>query len=66
MSPLTSLPTLRWLDLSGNEIRDISPLVASPGLGEGDTIHLSDNPVSDRAINEQVPALRARGVSVSY
>ena len=66
VSPLTSLPTLRWLDLSGNKIRDISPLVASPGLGEGDTVYLSGNPLSDEAINEQIPALEAQGARVIY
>ena len=66
VSPLTSLPTLRWLSLRGNEIQDIGPLVANPGLGEGDTIRLEGNSLSDRAINEQIPALEARGVTVTY
>ncbi len=66
VSPLTSLPTLRWLNLSGNKIQDIGPLVANPGLGKGDTIRLRGNPLSDQALNEQIPALKARGVKVTY
>ena len=66
VSPLASLPTLRWLDLSGNGLQEISPLVANPGLGEGDTVRLEGNPLSEQAINEQIPALEARGVTVIY
>ena len=66
VSPLAALTNLEELRLEGNQIVDVGPLVASPGLGEGDTIHLSDNPLSDEAINEQIPALEARGVQVDY
>ena len=65
-SPLATLTNLNWLGLGGNQIQDIGPLVANPGLGEGDTIHLSGNPLSEEAINEQIPALEARGVDVRY
>ena len=66
VSPLATLTNLNWLGLSGNEIRDVRPLVASTGLGRGDEVDLRRNPLSDQAINEQIPALEARGVKVTY
>ena len=66
VGPLAALTNLEWLSLKGNEIQDIGPLVANPGLGEGDWVQLDHNPLSDRAINEQIPALEARGVQVDY
>ena len=66
VSPLANLTSLEWLVLSNNHIRDIRPLVANSGLGGGDWVCLEGNPLSDQAINEQIPALRARGVDVDY
>ena len=64
VSPLASLPRVEWLDLSGNEIRDIGHLISGRAMARGDTLYLKDNPLSDLALNEQIPALRARGVEV--
>ncbi len=66
LGPLTGLWRLIALDLSGNQITDISPLVANNGLGRYDLVYLERNPLSDQAMNEQIPALEARGVSVTY
>ena len=66
LTPLTQLTNLRWLRLDGNQIEDISSLVANTALGEGDAVILIDNPLSDQALNEQIPALEARGVTVTY
>ena len=66
LTPLAHMTNLRWLDLSNNQIEDISPLVANTGLGEGDSVRLFGNRLSDKALNEQIPALKARGVSVGY
>ena len=63
-SPLASLSALRLLDLGANEIKDIRYLVAGKSLTRGDTLYLTDNPLGDLAIKEQIPALRARGVEV--
>ena len=57
---------MRWLRLDYNQIEDISPLVANTGLGEGDEVILIDNPLNNQALNEQVPALKSRGVTVYY
>ena len=55
VSPLGGLTSLKWLSLEKNQIQDISPLVANTGLGEGDAVLLYFNPLSDQAINEQIP-----------
>lgn len=65
-TPLSSLPTLNYLNLSGNAITETRPLWASQTLGEGDTVNLVGNPLSERAINHDIPQMLARGVEVSY
>ena len=42
------LTSIRNLDLYGNCIEDIAPLVTSEGLGDGDHVNLARNPL-DRA-----------------
>ena len=71
LTPLTPLTNLNRLHLHNNRIEDLAPLIANPGIDEGvprwvDTITLQGNPLSDQALNEQIPALKARGVAVSY
>ena len=66
VGPLAGLYNLERLSLENNQIEDISALVANTSLGEGDEIHLTGNPLSDKARNEQIPALQARGVDVTY
>ena len=63
VSPLAKLTYLRDLRLSTNRIEDISPLAELTGLRY---LHLMSNPLSDQALTEQIPALEARGVFVSY
>ena len=66
VTPLANLTSLKWLWLSSNQIEDLAPLVANTGLGEGDRVYLSGNPLSTQALTEQIPALQAKGVEVSY
>ena len=66
INSLVNLANLRGLGLSNNRIKDITPLVANIGLGEGDLVDLKGNPLSDQARNEQIPALKTRGVNVIY
>ena len=40
--------------------------VDNKGLGNGDSVDLKDNPLSDQALNEQIPVLQERGVQVNY
>ncbi len=66
ISSLEGLTSLEMLALERNQISDISPLVDNPGLGTGDYVILMHNPLSAQSIMEYIPALRARGVDVSY
>ena len=59
-SDLESLITLP--NLGGNNISDISAL---SGLTNLEKLYLSDNPLSQNAINIHIPQLEARGVSVT-
>ena len=64
LTPLAGLTLLEFLNLERNRIKDLAPLVANPGWVEGDVVKLGNNPLSAQARNEQIPALRARGVTV--
>ncbi len=66
IQPLENLINLQYLGLAYNEISDISPLVNNAGLGQGDEVSLSGNPLSDFSINVHIPALEARGIIVTY
>lgn len=65
LTGLESCTALSNLDLSHNEIADISPLVANTGLGSGDTVHLEYNPLSGDSYG-YVKQLTSRGVSVIW
>ena len=62
-SPLSALTNLRRLELNNNQIVDVSPLSALTNL---QSLDLWGNPLSDEARTEQIPALKARGVSVRF
>ena len=64
VSPLVGLTSLIELYVGGNKISDITPLVANTGLGAGDTVDVSGNPLSDLSMNTHIPALESRGVAV--
>ena len=66
ITPLSQLKNLHLLNLVYNQIKDLAPLVANAGLGEGDRVYVKNNPLNDQARNEYIPALKARGVRVSY
>ena len=66
VGPLSGLTKLKELLLTANRIADIGPLVANMGLGEGDILELYSNRLTNEALNEQIPALKARGVQVDY
>ena len=61
MRPLAFLTDLFQLKLEHNLIEDLSPLIANSGLGGGEEIDLTNNPLSDQARNEQIPALASKG-----
>lgn len=66
ISALEHLVSLTTLDLGDNQISDISPLVANAGLGEGDFVALTDNPLSEASLEVYIPQLEGRGVTVLY
>jgi len=66
ISPLSGLTSLQMLWLQDNQINDIEALVNNTGLSEGDTVDLTDNPLSTTSINTYIPQLEARGVEVIH
>ena len=64
ISAVIGLANLRQLWLVGNSISDISPLVENPGLGAGDIVDVTQNPLSSVSIHTHVPILQSRGVTV--
>ena len=75
LKPLANLIQMDKLYLDGNLIVDLKPLVDNPGLVDetredfdwaGDTVTVSDNPLSDVSRNVYIPALQARGVNVRH
>ena len=64
VSALEGLTRLRWLDISRNRISDLGPLVRNAGLGEGDSVDVSGNPLDADSLDAGIPALAARGVAV--
>ena len=66
VSPLSGLAALQEVVLPVNEISDTSPLVANVGLGSGDVVDVRTNPLNAESIDTHIPALQARGVSVSF
>ena len=66
ISPLAQLKNLNTLWLTSNRIEDISPLVSNTSLGRNDFVTLEGNPLSTQARNEQIPALKARGVDIRF
>ena len=63
VSTLSGLTNLRLLYLSGNNVSDVSALAGLTNLTE---LHLNDNPLSASSINEHIPALQNRGVTVEF
>ena len=55
---------LTRLTFRNNNISDISPLVNNPGLGDGDTVDLRDNPLSLQSTNTYIAQLQNRGVTI--
>ena len=61
---IAGMPSLQTLRLDYNSIMGIAPLLENEDLGDGDEVFLAGNPLSDEAINVEIPALEARGVIV--
>ena len=66
ISVLADLTELSGLHLTSNAIRDIGPLVDNAGIGSGDDVVLSLNPLSHESITSHIPTLLDRGVNVGW
>jgi arylsulfatase A-like enzyme len=66
IGPLAGLRRLGSLNLAGNAITDASPLTTNAGLGTGDEIDLSDNPLNLPSLCVEIPALTAWGANVAH
>ncbi len=66
VSGLEYLINLWVLNLGGNNISDILPLVENSGVSAGDFVNLSGNPLSATSVDVYIPQLEARGVDVIY
>jgi hypothetical protein len=66
ITPLSKLTNLNILDLTFNQITNIEPLVNNSGLGGGDAVSLTGNPLDSISVNQYIPALVKRGVRVYF
>lgn len=66
ISPLENLDSLGSLSLYSNQITNLLPLVNNGGIGAGDGIDVSLNPLSDSSKGTYIPQLQARGVTVIW
>ena len=66
ITSVSGLTNLRHLYLSINNISDLLPLVSNTGLGQGDFVNVSSNPLNAASIDTHIPTLQARGVEVNF
>lgn len=66
LTPLENWVSIASLQLYMNPITDILSLVNNPGLGEGDMVLLNGLALNEKSINEYIPALKTRGVVVTW
>ena len=66
VSALFGLSNLNVLFLKGNDISDLAALAANKGLSTGDIVDVLDNPLNAATLSLHIPALQARGVTVSF
>lgn len=65
LNPARGLTALEKFFVRFNQIADIHPLVDNPGVAAGDEVGLAGNPLSQQAIDVDIPTLQARGVTVT-
>ena len=64
ISPLSEMTNLIEANLDGNDITDLSPLVANEAIGDDFDLYIAGNPLSKESLNIHIPELQARGVEV--
>ena len=66
VSALRTMTSLADVHLQNNRIADILPLAENDGLGRGDYLDLTGNPLDGDAYATHIPALQERGVRVYF
>jgi internalin A len=68
ISPLSGMGYLGELNLSGNQVTDITALVENEGIGNGDIADITYNPFDceDAVTLDNIAALEERGVSLEH
>ncbi|MGB5105774.1 MAG: leucine-rich repeat domain-containing protein [Candidatus Zixiibacteriota bacterium] len=64
VAPISEMTGLHILSMRQCGLTDLTALVANANITDPDTVMVPENPLSETAINEQIPALEARGVTV--
>ncbi len=64
ISALATSHDLHLLDLTSCQVTDLGALIANEAFAETDSLWLTNNPLSQTAIDTQIPTLEARGVTV--
>jgi internalin A len=66
ISPIGNLSELYHVRLENNQITDLEEIINNSGIGNGDYLMLSGNPLNEVAITIGIPRLVERGVSVYW
>jgi len=64
ITTLATLPELEGVYLINNQLTDLAPLIDNAAFAAGDHLDVRSNPLSQVALDEQIPTLVARGVTV--
>ena len=65
ISDLIGLTNLNWIDLSNNQVININALIQNSGIGNGDIVYLTNNPLTSASI-AYIQDLKDRGVTVFF
>ena len=65
ISVVTGLTALQTLGINSTLVTDLTPVVDNTGIGSGDEVDVRDLSLSSDATSTQIPALEARGVTVT-
>jgi hypothetical protein len=66
---ISSCTNLTLVNCTSNKLPDIASFITNAsrgGLGAGDVIHLTGNPLSPMAVTNQIPQLQGFGVTVIW
>jgi parallel beta-helix repeat protein len=66
LTPLVGLTQLRNLSLAYNRLEEIAPLAGNTGLGSGDIVDLSGNPLSPASLCGAVQTMKDNDVTVFH